>query len=183
MRPEVMGAWRALLLDASLRDRVRGVGGLPAADAARLGTVGPAARGSGIARDEREDAPRLWYPGFRCALPVERTGDVASRMEARAVELAQTFAILDDLLSQEVVPAPGAGGVHGDGHGLGRVESARGLTWCAVELAGGRVRRVHLRTASYADWPSVAACAAGALLPDFPLINKSFELCYACVDR
>jgi Ni,Fe-hydrogenase III large subunit len=25
--------------------------------------------------------------------------------------------------------------------------------------------------------------AAGNLLPDFPLINKSFELCYACADR
>jgi Ni,Fe-hydrogenase III large subunit len=23
----------------------------------------------------------------------------------------------------------------------------------------------------------------GNLLPDFPLINKSFELCYACADR
>jgi Ni,Fe-hydrogenase III large subunit len=23
----------------------------------------------------------------------------------------------------------------------------------------------------------------GELLPDFPLINKSFELCYACADR
>jgi Ni,Fe-hydrogenase III large subunit len=29
----------------------------------------------------------------------------------------------------------------------------------------------------------VAHAAAGSLLPDFPLINKSFELCYACVDR
>ena len=25
--------------------------------------------------------------------------------------------------------------------------------------------------------------AAGNLLPDFPLVNKSFELCYACADR
>jgi len=23
----------------------------------------------------------------------------------------------------------------------------------------------------------------GNLVPDFPLINKSFELCYACTDR
>ena len=28
-----------------------------------------------------------------------------------------------------------------------------------------------------------AFAVAGNLLPDFPLINKSFELCYACVDR
>ena len=45
------------------------------------------------------------------------------------------------------------------------------------------VARVHLRTGSYANWPVVAHAAAGNLLPDFPLINKSFELCYACADR
>jgi Ni,Fe-hydrogenase III large subunit len=42
---------------------------------------------------------------------------------------------------------------------------------------------VRLRTGSYANWPSVAFAAADNLLPDFPLINKSFELCYACADR
>jgi Ni,Fe-hydrogenase III large subunit len=45
------------------------------------------------------------------------------------------------------------------------------------------VGRVHLRTGSYANWPAVAFAAKGNLLPDFPLINKSFELCYACADR
>jgi Ni,Fe-hydrogenase III large subunit len=29
----------------------------------------------------------------------------------------------------------------------------------------------------------LAALATGELLPDFPLLNKSFELCYACADR
>jgi len=54
---------------------------------------------------------------------------------------------------------------------------------CVVELAGGVVTRVHLRTGSYANWPALAHATAGNLVPDFPLINKSFELCYACVDR
>jgi Ni,Fe-hydrogenase III large subunit len=67
--------------------------------------------------------------------------------------------------------------------GVGLVESPRGATLCAVEHAGDRVARVHLRTGSYANWPVVAHAAAGNLLPDFPLINKSFELCYACADR
>ena len=64
-----------------------------------------------------------------------------------------------------------------------RVESPRGATLGAVELDGGRIARLHLRTGSYANWPVLAHAAADNLLPDFPLINKSFELCYACVDR
>jgi Ni,Fe-hydrogenase III large subunit len=52
-----------------------------------------------------------------------------------------------------------------------------------VEQADGRIERLRLRTGSYANWPVVAHAAVGELLPDFPLINKSFELCYACADR
>jgi Ni,Fe-hydrogenase III large subunit len=40
-----------------------------------------------------------------------------------------------------------------------------------------------VRSASFPNWPLVALAAPGNLLPDFPLINKSFELCYACLDR
>ena len=59
-----------------------------------------------------------------------------------------------------------------------------GETVCAVRLAGdGTVARIHLRTGSYANWPAVAEAATRAIVPDFPLVNKSFELCYACVDR
>ena len=56
-------------------------------------------------------------------------------------------------------------------------------TLCVVEQTEGRIVRLRLRTGSYANWPVVAQAAIGNLLPDFPLINKSFELCYACVDR
>jgi Ni,Fe-hydrogenase III large subunit len=63
------------------------------------------------------------------------------------------------------------------------VESPRGATVCIVEQSDGRIERLRLRTGSYANWPAVAFAAADNLLPDFPLINKSFELCYACADR
>ncbi|MBJ7457022.1 MAG: formate hydrogenlyase, partial [Thermoleophilia bacterium] len=95
----------------------------------------------------------------------------------------QSLAILDDLLSGGIGPGSVTAGGEPTAHGAGRVESARGETSCVVELDDGRVRRVHLRTASYANWPAVARAATGAILPDFPLVNKSFELCYACVDR
>jgi Ni,Fe-hydrogenase III large subunit len=47
----------------------------------------------------------------------------------------------------------------------------------------GRVDRLRIRSASYANWPLVARAVVGNVVPDFPLINKSFELCYACCDR
>ena len=54
---------------------------------------------------------------------------------------------------------------------------------CVVERNHDRIERLRLRTGSYANWPVVAHAATDNLLPDFPLINKSFELCYACADR
>ena len=35
----------------------------------------------------------------------------------------------------------------------------------------------------HANWPALASVVPGNLVPDFPIINKSFELCYACTDR
>jgi Ni,Fe-hydrogenase III large subunit len=33
------------------------------------------------------------------------------------------------------------------------------------------------------NWPALTIAVQGDIIPDFPLINKSFELCYACLDR
>jgi Ni,Fe-hydrogenase III large subunit len=91
--------------------------------------------------------------------------------------------MLEDLLSRPLARGAAVPGDQGSAIGVGRVESPRGATACVVELSGRVVTRVHLRTGSYANWPALAHATAGNLLPDFPLINKSFELCYACVDR
>ena len=36
---------------------------------------------------------------------------------------------------------------------------------------------------SYHNWAAVALAAETAIVPDFPLVNKSFELRYPCTDR
>ncbi len=63
-------------------------------------------------------------------------------------------------------------------------ESPRGenLHWVRT-AADGTIGRYRVRSASYPNWPAVAAAVPGNMVPDFPLINKSFELCYACLDR
>ena len=176
--------WRELRFAASLQDRLDGVGVLTRADAERLGAVGPVARAAGLRQDTRSESPRLGYPSFTSATLKRPIGDVSARLNIRQVELDQTFAKLDELLAGRIAP----GGVKATGIpeaslGLARVESPRGETVCAVQTDGHTVERLHLRTGSYANWPVLAHACRESLLPDFPLINKSFELCYACVDR
>ena len=175
--------WRERLGNTSFQDRLPDIGLVTAADAGRLGAVGPAARAAGLAQDLRASSPHLSYDGFAAVVPERAVGDVQARLEQRALELWQTFAILDDVLDRPLRPASAEPGGEPHAIGLGRVESPRGATSCVVERRGDRIERLRLRTGSYANWPVVAYAATDNLLPDFPLINKSFELCYACVDR
>ena len=152
--------------------------------ALELGTGGPAARASGVRHDVRSESPRLWYGDFTPATPAAATGDVAARFQLRATELEATLTILDELLAGPVAPGRRP-------RRPGRPPPSDPRAWRALAVprpasprsTTGASLRLHLRTGSYANWPAVAHAAAGNLLPDFPLINKSFELCYACVDR
>jgi Ni,Fe-hydrogenase III large subunit len=176
--------WRELAFNPSFQDRLPDIGIVDATAAAALGAVGPAARAAGLPDDARTSAPQLAYADFAPVVVDRAVGDVQARLEQRALELRQSFELLDELLTAPVNPvASVAPGRRGRPIGVGVVESPRGRTVCVVERAGRRIGRLHLRTGSYANWPSVAHAATGNLLPDFPLINKSFELCYACADR
>ncbi len=183
VRTAAESGWRELQFNASFQDRLPDVGILLPDDVVRLGTVGPAARAAGVAVDSRSTAAGLDYPGFEVQTPARPTGDVRARTEQRMLELRQAFDVLDRLLDGPVRPVAASRVGAGSAVGLGLVESARGSTLCVVERDGDVIGRVHLRTGSYANWPSVAFAGVDNLLPDFPLINKSFELCYACADR
>jgi Ni,Fe-hydrogenase III large subunit len=183
LRVDTAAGWRELEFAVSLQARLGGVGVLQRDDALRLGCVGPAARAAGVDDDLRSSSPRLAYEDFKPASVSGSEGDVAARLRLRPVELETTFDLLETLFAEPLARGTTAATATSAPLGVGRVESPRGATTCVVELADRRVRRVHLRTGSYANWPALAHASAGNLLPDFPLINKSFELCYACVDR
>ncbi len=177
------GAWREMAFNGSVQDRLRGVGILTHHQAVRLGAVGPSARAAGVSLDVRTTAPELRYENFVPVYPGSPAGDVAARAEVRHLELGATSRMLVELLREGLCSERITSCSSGQQFGCGRVESPRGETLCLVEGRSGQIVRLHLRTASYANWPALAASVPGNLLPEFPLINKSFELCYACVDR
>jgi Ni,Fe-hydrogenase III large subunit len=185
LRDDFRRAWRQLQFSHSAQERFSRCGVVTPSTADELGATGPTARACGIAEDVRCHSPRLHYDGFTPAVPDAPTGDVAARLDVRGLELTTTFGTLADLLGQPLRPAATTpAGCRGN-VGASRVESPRGATLCLLELDvdTDRLATARLRTGSYANWPILACTVVGELLPDFPLINKSFELCYACVDR
>jgi Ni,Fe-hydrogenase III large subunit len=184
---DVRGIVRALLRSDSFMTRLHGTGVVSADLARRLGAVGVAARASGLAFDLRLDRTAESYAGLDFRIVTASTGDVAARFHVRAQEAAVSAAIVRQIagsmpagpirvpLAREATPGDSA---------VAGAEGPRGASWIWLMAgSGNRVARVHLRSASFANWPVVAAAVPGNLVPDFPLINKSFELCYACTDR
>ena len=186
VRADVEDLVRSCLANAAVLDRLQGTGRLAREVAADLGVTGPAARASGIPRDARRDHPYAAYRELDFQVPVREGGDVLARLEVRADEIHESLNIIDQLLLR----LPGGplvqrlGGLTPGRWGLGLVESPRGLLvhWLRPG-PGGSVADWRVRSPSHANWPAVAHAVLDDIVPDFPLINKSFNLCYACVDR
>jgi Ni,Fe-hydrogenase III large subunit len=151
-----------------------------------LEVVGVAARASGRNIDVRRDLPYAAYNRVSFAVPVYLTGDVLARVRVRIDEAAQSVLIVQQVLEQMAagpicIDLPNISAYR---RGMGWVESAKGETvhWLSVGPQD-TVDRYRIRSATFSNWPAVPLTVPGNIIPDFPLINKSFELCYACCDR
>jgi Ni,Fe-hydrogenase III large subunit len=66
------------------------------------------------------------------------------------------------------------------GFALGAVEGWRGPVVIALESGpDGTIRRCHPHDPSWQNWPVLEHAVIGNIVPDFPLINKSFNLSYS----
>ena len=170
---------------AGLQDRCITTGRLTPRTAARLGVVGLAARASGHAMDARA------YPGFAPYQELEpkvashRNGDVAARIVVRfeeAFESLRLQRLILKKLPEGALRTPIGDAVEG-AFGIGWIEGWRGEVLVALEAgAGARVRRCHPHDPSWQNWPALEHAVIGNIVPDFPLINKSFNLSYAGQD-
>jgi len=190
-----LGAWRARIGDFrdlvlgsdGFVDRMRRTGVLSAQAVRDLGGVGVLARAAGVDVDLRRDRSYSPYDHLSVHVPTQSAGDAEARFLQRIAEALETLEILRQLLDAPPagpIAAPVPTAEHPGAIGLGAVESPRGACVHWLRLDGsGAIDRLRIRSASFANWPIVPLAAPGNLVPDFPMINKSFELCYACCDR
>jgi Ni,Fe-hydrogenase III large subunit/Ni,Fe-hydrogenase III component G len=167
---------------AGLQDRFIGTGRVAPALAARLGLTGLAGRASGQCADLRCDHAWAPYDALGVNMVTHRNGDVAARVTLRFEETIETLRLMRRLCAE----LPG-GAVRADlslptreAIGAGCVEAWRGEVFVALELGpGGCIRRCHVHDPSWHNWPVLEHAVIGNIVPDFPLINKSFNLSYS----
>jgi Ni,Fe-hydrogenase III large subunit len=170
---------------AGTQDRFIMTGQVTPELAERIGLTGLAARASGIARDLRVDYPIPPYEQLDPRTASHTRGDVAARVAVRFDEIFESMRLVQTLVQQ--LPPGGirapVGVARAGARGLGWVEGWRGEVLVALETAAAnRIHRVHPHDPSWQNWPLLEHAVHGNIVPDFPLINKSFNLSYSGTD-
>jgi Ni,Fe-hydrogenase III large subunit len=163
-----------------VRDRFTAAGIVTPALAATLGLCGLAGRASGQAHDLRTDLPCPPYDELPVHKVVLTGGDVAARVTTRFEELKESLRLVRDIVRRLPAGDCRVTLVAMPGQGVGLVEGWRGPVLVALSVAvDGRIDRCHPHDPSWQNWPVLEHAVIGNIVPDFPLINKSFNLAYS----
>jgi Ni,Fe-hydrogenase III large subunit len=172
--------------NSGTRDRLETTGVLKPEVARDLGIVGVAGRASGFDCDLRRDFPHDFYDQVKFTVPVFTEGDVQRRMVVRREELFQSLGILRQVMEKlpgGVLQTP-VNDVPPDRVALGYVEGWRGEIFHWIRTApGNRLARCKVKDPSLQNWPALSEAILGNIIPDFPVVNKSFNLSYSGTDR
>lgn len=170
------------LNNTMLTDRLEGTGRLDIQTATDHGVLGYVARASGIDVDARRDHPFAAYTQLEFKIPVFETGDVKARAMMRVEEARQSVNLIRQAVAQMsagaiLVPL---GKLPAWQPAFGLVEGWRGaiIHWVMTDDKG-KLYRVKVKDPSFVNWPALSFALLKNIVPDFPLINKSFNQSYS----
>jgi Ni,Fe-hydrogenase III large subunit len=169
-----------MLTDSSFfLDRAETTGILTHDDALKYRALGPSARASGVKTDVRKEVPYDAYKDVGMRVISHDSGDVYSRLLVKAGEIVESTSIINQCLDKmEDGPLRTEIRIK-DGFGFGIVEAPRGELVHAVNIIDGKIWRYRIRDPSFINWLALEITLPGNIIPDFPLINKSFNLSYS----
>ncbi|HLN52266.1 MAG TPA: NADH-quinone oxidoreductase subunit C [Lentimicrobium sp.] len=147
-----------------------------------IGTVGMAAKMSGLSRDIRSSHPyNLYGKTIEHSPVIKHHGDVYSRFQIRKEEIWQSIQYLKRLISDipeyeksetELKPLPSM-------FTISLAEGWRGeICHCAVTDEQGELVIYKIKDPSFHNWMALAQAVRNNEISDFPICNKSFNLSY-----
>jgi ech hydrogenase subunit E len=173
-----------LLHDATIKRRAVGKGMLSKEQAELLGAVGPTARGSGVAIDNRQ----LGYAAYKevgFEPIVETAGDSYARTLVRAREVYQSIELMRKALSmmpegEVLVRVDG----YPEGETVFKTEQPRGeLIYYFKGNGTNHLERLRIRTPTFANIPTLLVMLPGCEMADVPVVTLSIDPCISCTER
>lgn len=173
-----------LLNDYTVNSRTAGIGVLTRDQAYELGAAGPTLRGSGIAQDMRQLGSAA-YGELDFAPITAQDGDCRARNSVRFHEVLQSVDLIRqalDKLPQGDIQAKVKG--KPEGECVMRVEQPRGEVLYYLKADGTKnLKRMRIRTPTFANIPPLLAMLPGCELSDVPVIVLSVDPCISCTER
>lgn len=171
----------------SMMSRLKGSGALDKQVGKDHGITGVAARAMGVSRDARVDYPYAAYANLEHAIALEQEGDVLARFKVRIQEVYNSFSLISQALEKiplGILQTSSKKQLKKNSMAIGIVEGWRGdIVYVVMTDSDGEISRVVVRDPSYLNWRSVPYAVIGNPVPEFPLINKSFNLSYSGSDK
>ncbi len=182
---ELEDTYKIIFSNSMFIDRIESTGILKPETAADLNVVGPGGRASGIRYDVRKAFPYAAYGHLDFNVPEHNNGDVNCRMKTKIEECFESIGLMVKAIKAiEATPqgrmSEAIESVEPYKYAFGMTESPRGENIHFVMTGeGNTIYRYKIRTPSFCNWPALCHAVKGNIVPDFPLINKSFNLSYA----
>jgi Ni,Fe-hydrogenase III large subunit len=149
-----------------------------------LGTVGMAARSSGVSRDIRRSHPFQAFREMQYEPVILNEGDVWARAKLREAEVVRSVGLIRELLPDltddgkyqkpdfDLALSPSA-------FSVSAVEGWRGeIVHTAMTDENGKIIRYKVKDPSLHNWMALAIAMRNQEISDFPLCNKSYNLSY-----
>jgi Ni,Fe-hydrogenase III large subunit len=168
---------------ASLQNRLKTTGILSFESALEKGAIGMPARAVGIKCDTRVDFPYSAYSelGFN-RVETENDGDAYARFMIRVKEVRASIELIKKALNElpeGSIKTEKIGKFKENAVIISAVEGWRGeIVYFITTDKKGEIQRVFPRDPSFVNWSLLGCAGPKNIVPDFPLINKSFNLSY-----
>ena len=175
----------------SVENRFDEIGTVTNRQAKLIGTVGMAARMSGVKRDIRHSHPFASFSDIPYSPVILEKGDVYARYYLRRLEIEESInyirKVLDNkryFLSEATSPVPETNlNLSPVSISVSMVEGWRGeICHCAVTDEQGKIIHYKVKDPSMHNWKALELSLRDLEISDFPINNKSYNLSYCGYD-
>ena len=179
LKLEVQDLEEMMMDNPSLLDRMETTGKLTEDKALEIDATGPIGRASGLNNDVRKDAPYECYGELGMNVISDNRGDVFARTSVRFGEITESISLIHQCIESMEPGETRIRAIPEDGFHCAVAEAPRGELVHCCTISDGKIWRYNIRDPSFMNWFGMCYAVPGNVVPDFPLINKSFGLSYS----